>query len=601
MKHRTGWIVAVCFPLLVAAQSWEAIKMDTKNYLYGEGFAETVEEADISALEDLISKISVSVSSNTKSQLREKNSNGELDDQSIFEKCMNTYSEATLTNTMKLIIHNEPDAHVGRYIKRSEIDKIFEGRKRKVFEYVRLAIAAEKKNKLDDALRNYYWALTLLKTVQYASDVVYEDSEGHSHTLLTWIPQQMDDIFDDIQLKVYAKDGANLTLYFSYNDKPVTSIDYTYYDGKDWSNIYSCANGLGVLELPKDIDVERVQLKFEYAYRGQSHIDRELESVMKMVRSKAMRACYKTMDIKPVVAAPEEPMVDLMASAKAYVSAGIDNMEQDLYTKIMNAIVEGIRTRNYSSLDKYFTPYGKDVFKKLIQYGNARVLNVPAYEMMHFDGNTIVRSVPMSFSFANGSRKAFVENVVFTFDASGKVDNVAFGLDNVAYMDIMSKSVWSERARQTIVNFMENYKTAFALERLDYISDIFADDAIIIVGKTVHRMENTGDLGPKMNKYIQRTQMTKQQYMKNLQAVFDNNEFVNIRFGNTMVTKAGAGRGELYGIQLKQDYYSSHYGDSGYLYLQVELDDPDRPLIRIRTWQEEPDPEVGRPYGMEDF
>ena len=51
--------------------------------------------------------------------------------------------------------------------------------------------------------------------------------------------------------------------------------------------------------------------------------------------------------------------------------------------------------------------------------------------------------------------------------------------------------------------------------------------------------------------------------------------------------------GELYCIQIKQDYYSSNYGDSGYLFLMVDLNRPDAPIIKVRTWQTQPDPDFG--------
>ena len=45
---------------------------------------------------------------------------------------------------------------------------------------------------------------------------------------------------------------------------------------------------------------------------------------------------------------------------------------------------------------------------------------------------------------------------------------------------------------------------------------------------------------------------------------YQSNQFINIRFADNDVVKMGAG-GETYGIQIKQDYYSSNYGDHGYL------------------------------------
>lgn len=65
------------------------------------------------------------------------------------------------------------------------------------------------------------------------------------------------------------------------------------------------------------------------------------------------------------------------------------------------------------------------------------------------------------------------------------------------------------------------------------------------------------------------------------------------------MVKAGRG-GEVYGIQIKQDYYSTNYGDTGYLFLMVDLNNPDEPIIKVRTWQEEPDPVDGL-YDLMDF
>jgi hypothetical protein len=47
---------------------------------------------------------------------------------------------------------------------------------------------------------------------------------------------------------------------------------------------------------------------------------------------------------------------------------------------------------------------------------------------------------------------------------------------------ILKYESWSEYSRVTIINFIENYKTAYALKRLDYIESIFSDNALIIVG-----------------------------------------------------------------------------------------------------------------------
>ena len=182
-------------------------------------------------------------------------------------------------------------------------------------------------------------------------------------------------------------------------------------------------------------------------------------------------------------------------------------------------------------------------------------------------------------------------------------DCIAFGLDAKAKNDIMNRGAWSIEARQTIMEFLENYKTAYALERIDYLRSVFDDDAVIIVGHVARRLEavNSHKDAPvtyRNNKYVRRTQYSKEQYLKNLEACFRSNEFVNIRFANNDVRKAKDG--EEYGIQIKQDYYSTNYGDEGYLYIQVDLNDRKEPIIKVRTWQPEPDPEVGL-FGLGNF
>ena len=267
-----------------------------------------------------------------------------------------------------------------------------------------------------------------------------------------------------------------------------------------------------------------------------------------------------------------------------------------VYRMTLARVLTAVKNHSYDNVRDCFTSDGWDMFTRLVRYGNARILNSNDCTFSQLRDEVVARSVQMVFSFKRGLRKDFVEDVVFTFDNSCKIDCIAFGLDSKAKHDIMSRGAWTPIARQTIMQFLENYKTAYALKRLDYLKTIFDDDAVIIVGHVAERMvaESKGKDFPtavRSQKFIKRTQYSKEQYMKNLEACFRSNEFVNIRFANNDVRKAK--NGEEYGIQIKQDYYSTNYGDQGYLYLQVDLDDPQKPVIKVRTWQPEPDPEIG--------
>jgi len=139
------------------------------------------------------------------------------------------------------------------------------------------------------------------------------------------------------------------------------------------------------------------------------------------------------------------------------------------------------------------------------------------------------------------------------------------------------------------------------LKRLDYINTIFDDDADIIVANVAKRSKIALTDGQRYqnDKIIKYNRYSKDQYLKNLGRCFNANEFINIRFANNDVVKLGKG-GEMYGIQIAQDYYSSTYGDKGYLFLMVDVNDPKQPIIKVRTWQPEKDPDFGL-YSPSDF
>ena len=86
--------------------------------------------------------------------------------------------------------------------------------------------------------------------------------------------------------------------------------------------------------------------------------------------------------------------------------------------------------------------------------------------------------------------------------------------------------------------------------------------------------------------------------MDKLKVLFQTKEYVNIQFENNEVL---AGKyPHTYGIQIKQNYYSSNYGDQGYLFLLIDFQDPKKPMIYVRTWQPDKDSN-GQVFGIQDF
>ena len=615
LKQLIGRGVALGALLLLAltasAQSWEEVR-ENDDYIYGEGWGSTVTEADKQALANLIGKIATNVTGESHTSLKTQNSNGQLNEESQFSQTVSTYSQATLTNTQQKVLKNEPDAYVVRWIKKSEIEKIFESRKRKALDLIETAVRAEKKGKVDDVLRNYYWALTLLKSLQYPNEVTYTDEDGKEHVCTNWCKEKIDDTFYELKTIYDSREGNDIRLAITYKGKPVNSVDYKFWDGQTWSAIYSAKDGWGVLELAPGFDGSQVQMKYEYEYAGEAKIDNEVEMVLNAVKGTPMPKAYTNVMLKSNEKKKErEARMEMMQSQSfttneaAIAPPKPVEKKIDAYEDAVEKMVEAVKEKDYDSARDLFTSAGWNMFTKLMKYGKAKVLDSDNIRFLESEDGIVERGLRMSFSFNSGGRATFVEDIVLTFDKEQKINNISFGLGKTAEDDILNKGVWEEKSRLAIMNFLENYKTAYALKRLDYIRSIFDDDAVIITGSVVSKVnsvtnrENQSSISQEGNKIIKMNRQTKDEYLASLKRCFERNEFVNIRFSDNDVKKMGTG-GESYGIQIQQDYYSSTYGDKGYLMLLVDINDPKKPLIKLRTWQPEKDPNFGL-YEPGDF
>lgn len=574
-----------------AAEQWEEIKSDTGRYLCGEGLGETIEEADEHALADLISKISICIESDFSSVESETVTDGDVESQSLVLSKVKTFSSATLTNTERIVISNEPEARIGRYILRSELDKIFAERTVKVKNYVEYGQTSLENKKIDDALRYYYWSLMMLQSIPHSAAVKTVLQTGEEVVLSTWLPLQLDLILDSIRAKFVRKEGSDAVLSITYKDEPVSSLDYTYFDGRDWSNIYSAKDGVGIIELPSDIEIPKVQLRYETTYRSQAHIDPDVMAALKSQKLKTMKKAYcdVVLTAEKVTKAEEKQMMKAEEERREENAGKMEYLtEVDSYSALMSDVCKAIKSRDYASVQDKFTPEGYDMFTRLVGYGKAVILDDSHIRYYKFRDRTVARDVQMSFRFSKGSRQSFVEDIVFTIDADNRIECLAFGLADEAFRDIASNSVWTDLTKMSVVEFLENYKTAYSLKRLDYLQSIFDDNAVIIIGHVAYKKPVSGDsneLNYNDNKVVTRTRVSKEKYMQSLASCFASNEFVNIRFTSNEVRKYNTG-GETYGIQIKQDYYSTNYGDTGYLFLMVDLNNPDLPVIKVRTWQE---------------
>lgn len=598
-------IVACLLPMCTMAQDVteevNRIKADRDTYLYGEGYGETEANADKEAMANLMSKISVQVSSDIEINEQQVNTADGIDATSVVESVVKTYTAGTLKNTQSIIVSPAPKAYVLRYIKKTEIDRVFKAREDLIFDYLRGAKEAEKVYRIADALRYYYWASCLLMSMQHPQEMRYM-ADGEMHLLASWIPEQIRNTLSQLKAEVTKIEDQEVSLLFTYKGQPVTNLDFCYWDGMNYSNLCSVNNGVSQIEMRPGADTEKLKLKYEYAFESQMQQVPELKQLMQIFK----RIPYRESDVTVVAGKKAEQKRAMevyqasVATAGAATHAVVVEQPKE-FTKTIDKIITAIKTKNYASVKDEFTDDGYEMFDKLLHYGNATVLGNPQLNFYQMDERVVCRSVPMRFTFKNNNR-TLIEDVTFTFDEDEKIESVAFGLDKAARDDIFNReaAAWNDSVRMVIATFLENYKTAFALKRLDYIQSIFDDDAIIIVGHMTKQAKKNMENGKYIdNQLVKYTRLDKNTYIKNLERSFKSNQFINIRFTDNEVKKMGKG-GQTYGILIHQDYYSSTYGDTGYLFLMVDLNDMDQPIIKVRTWQPNRDPNINGNFSKND-
>ena len=604
--------VHICTAQTLTPKEWESIRQNS-NYLIGMGMSTSIGEARLAALSDLSGKISVKVRSQYDYCLNNESKGTKVSSEARMKGIIQSYSSVTLNNVSEYVVKDKQNYVVYRYMKQSDLRAMFKRRIDLAKKWAQEAAEREKEYKAGDALQDYYWSLALLRS---CPDGDLETLDNSSTNMFQEVFHRVKDILGNITIKAVSveKEGPRqrVVLDIQYKGKPAVNFNYTYQNGKEKSEVFTAKDGIGELLLPRNASLGNLKINAEYECRDEANIHPDLRNVMESTEPVPFSAAEFKISAKGCPEVKHDEYIMQVAtssprktpeplptsSVMVDTSSAHDATADAPYISTMEMIEKAMANRNYSSLSGCFTEAGWEMFEKLISYGQAKLLRSPNVSFYREKGLVVCRSFPMSFTF-KGNKRVFTEDVVFYMNNDAKVCEVAFALEQAAVSDIMNR-LWSEDDRHTVVHFLETYKTAYALKRLDYISSIFSSEALIITGRVVKGTGQT-EISPSKPAHIKYVRQTKEQYIKNLRQCFASNEYVNIRFADNIVRRP-SDHPNLCGIQIKQDYFSSTYGDTGYLFLLIDFAKPDEPVIHVRTWQPDLDPNVkdGR-IGISDF
>jgi len=197
-----------------------------------------------------------------------------------------------------------------------------------------------------------------------------------------------------------------------------------------------------------------------------------------------------------------------------------------------------------------------------------------------------VRNIPLVI-FHDGEENTYQEAVI-NFDKKGVIIGFSFTIDAELFSKVMQErmqnpnhEVTDINNRMQIINFVEQFRTAYDKKDINFLQEIFSDDALIITGRVVQRKGN--EVIPSGTD-IQYFKQTKKEYLGRLQQTFNNAKYIKVKFDDLKIVQHPTKRG-VYGVTVLQQWNSNRYSDEGYVFMMWDFRNPKKPQIHVRTWQ----------------
>lgn len=195
-----------------------------------------------------------------------------------------------------------------------------------------------------------------------------------------------------------------------------------------------------------------------------------------------------------------------------------------------------------------------------------------------------IRNIPLLMK-PTGERKFNEEEyqeAVISFDKHGNVESFYLSISMNLYMNVVKSDLQLTdlRRRQMILDYVEQFRTAYNQKDLNFLKMVFSEDALIITGRVITQKQPEGFV----KQMIRYNKQSKQQYLNNLNRVFKATKYIRVSFDEIEVMRHPTNP-DFYGVTLHQGWTSNTYHDEGYIFLLWDFRNEYAPEIHVRTWQ----------------
>ena len=185
--------------------------------------------------------------------------------------------------------------------------------------------------------------------------------------------------------------------------------------------------------------------------------------------------------------------------------------------------------------------------------------------------------------------KQSTEYLVLDFDEEGNLKDLNLSITSNLFEKFVQQAEYGQDwgNRQVIIKFLEKYRTAYMTRDIKTVDMMFAEDALIIIGREIRRRQMPDNMVQytKLNQQpdYEYIRLKKADYLKRQMDVFSTQQDIALDFGSFDIIRKNNVE-HVYGVEMRQSYASTSYSDEGYLFLLIDFNEQD-PLIYVRAWQ----------------
>ncbi len=585
------------FTILIFGQQviTEQSVINSGEFYYGSGLSQVINEAQDQALSELTKQIAVNITSSYKEKIKEKES--EITE--TTEKILKSYSTATLRN-VNFIKKPQDNGQINVfcYLKKNEVEKIFQERINLIYEIVEKAKEYKDDTNYAYALKLYYFSTILLNSLPYES-VVYKEVNYTNE-----LPSLINDILLHINFEYSGNNQISekereITLNVKYKDKATALLDFRFWDGTNQVSVQAKDGKASFTLFGSSTEFDDLGLSIKYSYyeckQEYSAVDQLWDLVKKPQFSSTIKVSLKG---EPKIV---EPKIELAETNTIVETQFSNNYNISIYSEEEKSPAETITKNTLEFLDllkssneEIKLKYQDDVFltQKILnykKYNSPSVLskNIEA-ELFAYDDGWELRRIRVLHNYPS-IHKQTTEYLVLDFSIDGTLQDLNIAITKNLYKKFVAEGdlVKDWYNRQRIIKFIEKYRTAYIARDIETVDKFFAEDALIIVGRKFKKkklkVESVKYSRTDKQPEYEYLKMKKEQYISRQRKIFKLQKDLFLDFASfDIVRKNNAPN--VYGVEMRQNYFSTTYADEGYLFLLIDFEPVD-PTIYVRAWQ----------------